>query len=292
MLQGSIVALITPFKNQEIDFDTLAELIDLHIEQGTHALLAMGTTGESPTLSHQEHQDLVDFVIKHANKRVPVIAGTGSNSTAEAISLAQAAQASGADYHLSIVPYYNKPSQEGLYQHFGAIARACNLPMILYNVPGRTGLNMLPETVARLYRDFPSIIGIKEASGNLSQALEILTLTDEKFLLLSGEDALNYPILAIGGRGSISVTANLVPGRMARMHNAWFEGKAEEARAIHQWLIPVHAAMFIEGNPVSVKTAMHQAGMIPNAEFRLPLCAMSQSSREKQAKVLKEKQLI
>ncbi len=292
MLQGSIVALITPFKDGEIDFDTLADLIDMHIEQGTHALLAMGTTGESPTLSHQEHQDLVDFVIKHTNKRVPVMAGTGSNSTAEAISLAKAAQASGADYHLSIVPYYNKPSQEGLYQHFGAIARSCDLPMILYNVPGRTGLNMTPDTVARLYKDFPSIKGIKEASGNLAQSLEILNLTDDKFLLFCGEDALNFPMLTIGGKGSISVTANLLPGKLARMHNAWFEGKADEARDIHQWLMPLHSAMFLEGNPVSVKTAMFKTGMIPNADFRLPLCTMSKAMQEKQEKILKDKKLM
>ncbi len=292
MLRGSIVALITPFKNGEICYDVLAELIEMHIEKGTHALLSMGTTGESPTVSHQEHQELVEFVIKQANKRIPVIAGTGSNSTAESIDLALAAQKAGADYHLSIVPYYNKPSQEGLYHHFASIAKKVDLPMILYNVPGRTGTNMTAETTARLYNDFDSIIGVKEASGNMAQALDILDQTDDKFLLFCGEDALNQPMLSIGGVGSISVTANLLPQQLAEMHEAHFAGDFKKAREIHQWMLPIHHAMFLEGNPVSVKTAMHKIGILANPEVRLPLWEMSKAMQEKQEKVLKEKKLM
>ena len=292
MLRGSIVALLTPFKNGDIDFDKLAELIEFHIEKGTHAILAMGTTGESPTFSHQEHQDLIEFIIKAVNRRVPVIAGTGSNSTAEALSLSHAAEKMGADYQLTIVPYYNKPSQEGIYRHFATIAEKTNLPMILYNVPGRTGTNMLPDTVARLDADFPNIVGIKEATGNMQQAIEIREKTAKNFMLFSGDDFINFPMLAIGGLGSISVTANIVPDQMSEMHNAWFAGDLERARAIHFNLMPLHRAMFLEGNPVSVKTAAYYAGLLENCDFRLPLAPMSEAGVEKLKGILDAADLL
>ncbi len=291
MLKGSFVAIITPFKNGKINYDKLGELIEYHIKNGTHGILPCGTTGESATLSHNEHNELVKFTVKKVNKRATVLAGTGSNSTAEAIELAKFAKEVGADAHLSITPYYNKPSQEGLYRHFEAIANAVDLPMVLYNVPGRTGVNMLPETVGRLSK-LPQVVGIKEATGNIRQAMEVLELTGPDFALFSGDDFINFPMLCIGGVGCISVTANIAPKSMSDMCEAYFAGDLNKAREIHYSLLPVHRAMFIDGNPISVKTAATIMGLIDNPEMRPPLCLTSKENEEKIRVALKTAGII
>ncbi len=291
MLKGSMVAIITPFKNGGVDFEGLEKLVEFHIQNGTSGIVPCGTTGESATLSHEEHKQVIDFVIKKTAKRVPVIAGTGSNSTLEAIELAESAKASGADYHLSITPYYNKPTQEGLYRHFKAIAEAVNLPMILYNVPGRTGVNMLPETVGRLSK-LPNVAGVKEATGNLSQATEIMENVSSGFLLLSGDDFINLPLLSVGSVGCISVTANIVPKRLADLYSAWYAGDIAKAREVHKGLMPLHRAMFVETSPIPVKTASHLMGLIDTGELRLPLCPLSDASLDKLKATLKAQGLL
>lgn len=291
MLKGSFVAIITPFKNGEINFDKLGELIEFHIKNGTHGILPCGTTGESATLSHDEHIKLIEFVVKTVNKRVTVLAGTGSNSSTEALALAKGAKSIGADVHLSITPYYNKPSQEGLYHHFKTIAEAVDLPMVLYNVPGRTGVNMLPSTVGRLAK-IKNVVGVKEATGDMRQAQEILELTGPDFALMCGDDFINYPMLCIGGVGGISVTANIIPKQMSDMYNAFFAGDLETAKKLHYSMLPVHRVMFIEGNPVSVKTAAKAMGIIDSTEMRQPLWDMSEENRQKQLAVLKEAGLV
>ncbi len=291
MIKGSIVALITPFKNGSIDYETLENLIEFHISKRTDGIVPCGTTGESATLSHKEHIELIDFVVKKVKGRVPVIAGTGSNSTKEAIELAIAAKESGADAHLSIVPYYNKPTQEGLYQHFKAIAEAVDLPMILYNVPGRTALNMTAETIGRLSK-IKNVIGIKEATGDLRQAIEIMENVGSNFLLLSGDDFVNLPLLSIGGVGAISVTANIVPDKVAAIFRHYEKGEFDKAKSVNLELYPLHRAMFIETNPIPVKTAAYLMGLIPVLEFRLPLCNMKKENEDKLKNVLKDKGLI
>jgi 4-hydroxy-tetrahydrodipicolinate synthase len=291
MIKGSLVALITPFKDGKVDYETLESLIEFHIQKGTDGLVPCGTTGESATLTHKEHEEVIDFVVKKVKGRIPVIAGTGSNSTKEAIELGLAAKKSGADAHLSIVPYYNKPTQEGLYQHFKAIAEAVDLPMILYNVPGRTGLNMTPETVGRLSR-IKNIIGIKEATGDLKQATEIMENVSSGFLLFSGDDFVNLPLLSIGGVGAISVTANILPVELSSMFKYYEKGDIQKAREIHFSLYPFHRMMFIETNPIPVKTAAYYMGLIPNLEFRLPLCPLKKENEEKLKNFLKERNLL
>lgn len=294
MIEGSIVALITPFKNGKIDWEQLERLIEFHIENGTHGILTMGTTGESATHTHDEHNEVNRFVVKKANHRIKVIAGTGSNSTKEALELAKEAEQAGADAHLSIVPYYNKPTQKGLFVHFKTIADSVKLPMIVYNVPGRTGVNLLPQTVARL-AEIPNIIGIKEASGDVRQCQEILELTGTDFALFSGDDFINYPLLAIGGKGFISVTANIVPRKLADIYNKWVTGDPEqqmEARKLHYSLLPLHRAMFLETNPIPVKTAAKLMGLIDTLEFRSPLAPMSDENLTKLEQTLQLQGLI
>jgi 4-hydroxy-tetrahydrodipicolinate synthase len=291
MLKGSLVAIITPFKNGEVDFDGLGRLIESHIQNGTSGIVPCGTTGESATLSYEEHKQVIDFTIKKVAKRVPVIAGTGSNSTVEAIELAQHAKEAGADYHLSITPYYNKPTQEGLYRHFKAIAEAVDLPMILYNVPGRTGVNMSPETVGRL-SNIRNVAGIKEATGSLNQAVEVMENVGKDFMLISGDDFINLPMLAVGSTACISVTANIVPRRLSDLYAAWFAGDREKAKEIHQGLMPLHRTMFIETSPIPVKTASYLMGLIDTGELRLPLCPLTDASMEKLKNTLKAQGLI
>lgn len=291
MLKGSMTALITPFKNGAVDFEGLEKLVEFQISNGTSALVPCGTTGESATLSYDEHKKVIDFVIRKAAKRVPVIAGTGSNSTVEAIELAEHAKQAGADYHLSITPYYNKPTQEGMYLHFKAIAEAVNLPMILYNVPGRTGVNMSAETVGRLAK-LPNVAGIKEATGSLVQAVEVMENVPSNFVLISGDDFTCLPMAAVGGVGCISVTANIDPKRMADMFAAWFAGDVAKARGINQSLMPLHRAMFYETSPIPVKTAAHLMGLIDTGELRLPLCPLSAANLEKLKATLKAQGLI
>lgn len=276
MFQGSMVALVTPFKGGRIDEPALRELVEFHVKNGTDALVPCGTTGESPTLSHDEHKRLIEFVVEAANARIPVVAGTGSNSTAEAIDLTRYAKQAGADGALLVLPYYNKPTQAGLIAHCRAVADAAELPLILYNIPGRTGVNMLPETLAAL-ADHPYIVGMKEATGNLEQMTQDIVLCGDRLSFLSGDDTLTLPLLAVGGRGVISVVANLVPRDVADLTHAFLGGDWKRAREIHLKLFPLCQAMFYETNPIPVKTAMAILGMI-SGELRLPLCPMSESN--------------
>ena len=290
MFKGSIVAIVTPFKGGEVDEEAYRELIEFHIENGTSAIVPCGTTGESATLNMEEHARVIDIAIEAVNKRVPVIAGTGGNSTQEAIELTRHAKEAGADATLQVTPYYNKPTQEGLYQHYRAIAREVPLPQVLYNVPGRTSVNMLPETVARLAK-LPEVVAIKEASGNLGQMAEIVRLAGDKITLLSGDDNVTLPVLALGGKGVISVVANIVPKDTADMIQAWEDGDVERARTLFYKLLPLCQAMFYETNPIPVKTALAMMGKI-SEEMRLPLCPMSQANREKLEKALRDYGLI
>lgn len=293
MFEGSSVALVTPFRDGRVDEKALRDLVEWHIAEGTDALVPCGTTGESATLDYKEHDRVIQIVVEQAKKRVPVLAGTGSNATAEAIEMTQHAKESGADGSLQVTPYYNKPTQEGLYLHFNAIAEAPGLggfPMILYNVPGRTSVNMLPETTARLAK-IKNIVGIKEASGDLKQVKRVVELCGPDFVVLSGEDAQNFEIMELGGKGMISVTANVVPSRLAKMWDLFAAGKREEAKKVHEELLPLHKAMFFETNPIPVKTALGLMGKCRD-EMRLPLCRMGGENRDKLVDVLKGYRLI
>lgn len=285
MLQGSMVAIITPFKNGKIDENAFGDLIEFHISNGTDGIVPCGTTGESATLSQDEHNRLVRLTVDAVAGRVPVIAGTGSNSTEEAIYFTRYAKECGADGALLITPYYNKPTQEGLYRHFKEIAEEVDIPLIPYNVPGRTGLNMLPSTVARL-AGLKNIVAVKEASGSMTQICEIYRLCGDRIAILSGEDAINFPVLAAGGKGMISVTANIVPKKMADMWDAYSRGEIDRARDIHYELFDLHQALFIETNPIPVKTALAMMGRCTE-EMRLPLCSMSEGNKERLGQVLK-----
>lgn len=290
MFKGSIVAIVTPFKDGKVDEEAYRELIEFQIENGTSAIVPCGTTGESATLNMEEHARVIEVAIEAVNKRVPVIAGTGGNSTQEAIELTEHAKKVGADATLQVTPYYNKPTQEGLYQHFKAIADAVPLPQVLYNVPGRTSVNMLPETVARL-AELPEVVAIKEASGNLGQMAEIIRLAGDKITLLSGDDNLTLPVLAVGGTGVVSVVANIVPRDTADMVKAWENGDVDKAKELYYKLLPLCQAMFYETNPIPVKTSLALMGKI-REEMRLPLCSMSPANLERLKKVLGEYGLI
>jgi len=291
MFRGSLVAIVTPFKNGKIDEKKLAELIEFQIKNGTSGIVPCGTTGESPTLNFQEHERVIELTIEVVNKRVPVIAGTGSNSTQEAIELTNHAANAGADASLQVSPYYNKPTQKGLYLHFKAIAEAAKIPIILYNIQGRTAVNIAPETVAKLARDCKYIIGVKEASGLLDQMAQTKKLCPKDFLLISGDDALTLPLLGIGGVGVISVVANIVPGDVAKMISEFEKGNIKKAQEMHYKLLPLVKAMFIETNPIPVKTAMGLIGMC-NPDVRLPLCSMSDDNLEKLKKALRDYGLL
>ena len=279
VFQGSMVAVVTPFKDGRVDEAKVRELVEFHIKNGTDVLVPCGTTGESPTLSHDEHRRVIELAIQTANKRIPVVAGTGSNSTAEAIDLTRFAKNAGADGALVVLPYYNKPTQQGLIAHCRAIADAVELPLILYNIPGRTGINMLPETLAVL-ADHPNIVGMKEATGNLEQMTHDIVLCGAKLSFLSGDDTLTLPLMAVGGKGVISVVANIVPRDVADLTRAFLSGDWKRARELHLKLFPLCQAMFCETNPIPVKTAMALMGMI-NGELRLPLCPMSEANLTK-----------
>ncbi len=290
MFTGAFTALVTPFKDGEIDEEALRRLIEFHVENGIDGLVPCGTTGESATLSHEEHNRVIDIAIETARGRVPVIAGTGSNSTVETLTLTKHAKEAGADAALLISPYYNKPSQDGVYEHYRRVAEEVDLPLIVYNVPSRTGLNMLPETVARL-SEIKNIAGIKEATGDLAQVSEVIERSREGFCVLSGDDFTTLPLLSLGGRGVISVISNLVPGETAEMCRLFLSGKIEEARRVHFRLQGLARAMFIETNPVPVKTALSMMGMIEE-EFRLPLVGMKEGNRRKLKEALDSQGLI
>lgn len=290
LFTGSMVALITPFKDGKIDEAALRKLIDFQIQNGTSVLVPCGTTGESATLSHEEHDRVIEITVDQAKKRVKVLAGTGSNSTNEAIRLTQNAKKAGADGALLINPYYNKPTQEGLRQHFEAIAKAVDIPQMLYNIPGRTGINMLPETVAILAK-ISNIIGIKEASGNLVQASEVIAACPTDFVLLSGEDALTWPLYAIGAQGAISVTANILPKLCADLWKENTQGNLAACRKIHNQLLEINNLLFIETNPSPVKTALALMGMCED-EIRLPLVKPRKENTEKLKQSLQKLKLI
>jgi 4-hydroxy-tetrahydrodipicolinate synthase len=287
---GSIVAIITPFKNGKVDERGLRDLIEWQISNGTDGVVPCGTSGESATLTHDEHHRVVQITVEQVRHRVPVIAGSGSNSTEEAIALTRHAKDTGADGALLISPYYNKPTQEGLYLHHRAIAEAVDLPQVLYNIPGRTAVNMTPHTVARLSK-IRNIVGIKEGAGSLQQVCDIVHLCDERFTVLSGDDALTLPMLAVGAKGVVTVTANVAPADMAALIDAWDAGDVGKARQLHYKLYPLFQALFLETNPIPVKHAVALMGKAA-AELRLPLCAMSQENLEKLTQVMKNLRLI
>ena len=291
MFSGSIVALVTPMSTSgDVDIPALDGLIDRHIDAGTHGIVPVGTTGESATLEVSEHLRVIEHVIKRVDGRVPVIAGTGANATAEAIELTREAKARGADACLLVTPYYNKPTQEGLFRHYVAVAEAVDVPQVLYNVPGRTGCDMLPETIARL-AGVPQIVAVKEASGDVERVSAIRKASPEEFTVLSGEDACTCEMLKLGAGGVISVTANVAPAMMSRFCTAYLEGDTEKAEDIDQLLQPLHAMLFVESNPIPVKWALHQMGLI-DASIRLPLTPLAEQFREPLAELLRELELM
>ena len=290
MFTGSLVAIVTPFRKGQVDERALAELIEWQIAKGTSGIVPCGTTGESATLSHEEHNRVIELTVEVVNRRVPVIAGTGSNSTDEAIALTKHAKEAGVDGALLITPYYNKPPQEGLFRHYKAVAEAVDLPLVLYNIPGRTGVNMLPATIARLSA-IQSIVGVKEGSGSVQQASDVVQMCGDRLTVLAGDDSLTLPMMAVGGKGVITVTANIVPSEMAELVNTFSSGKIAESRSIHFKLSPLFTALFLETNPIPVKEALGMMGKI-DPELRLPLCPMAQDTREKLGRVLKDMHLI
>lgn len=291
MITGSIVALVTPMHaDDSIDWDALARLIDWHIEQGTSSIVAVGTTGESATLDVDEHCDVIRFTVERADKRIPVIAGTGANSTKEAIELTRAAKSVGADACLLVTPYYNKPTQEGLYRHHMAIADAVDIPQMLYNVPGRTACDMQPETVARIARH-ANVVAIKEATGDLSRGQKILELCGDEIALYSGDDATALDLILLGAKGNISVTANVAPKAMADMCAAALAGDRAKAEAINAPLVDLHKNLFLEANPIPVKWALYRMGLIGEG-IRLPLTPLSEKFHPPVTDALKKAGLI
>ncbi|MCX6353879.1 MAG: 4-hydroxy-tetrahydrodipicolinate synthase [Candidatus Aureabacteria bacterium] len=288
MFTGSIVALVTPFKDGEVDYDALAALIEFQITNGTNMILPCGTTGESSTLSHEEHDRVIEFVLEKVARRVPVIAGSGSNSTAEALRLTRHAKDAGADAALLITPYCNKPTQRGLYLHYECIAKEVDIPIIVYNVPGRTGVSISPDTVASLAK-IPNIVAIKEASGSLEQVSQIISRCD--ITVLSGDDSLTFPIMSLGGKGVISVVANILPGPVSQMVTSFLEKDVEGARTLHYELYQMSKILFIETNPIPIKAALAMMGKI-REEYRLPMCRMGDENRARLEKILREYELI
>jgi len=301
MFRGSIVAVVTPFsagggsafggRDLVVDEKKLRDLVEFQIKNGTSGIVPCGTTGESAILSFQEHDRVIEITIDQAKKRIPVIAGTGSNSTEEAIMLTRHAAKAGADGSLQVSPYYNRPTQKGLYEHFKAIADAVDIPIVLYNIASRTGVNIEPETIAKLANDCKNIIGVKEASGNLDQMSRIKQLCPDNFDLISGDDSLTLPILSIGGTGIISVVANIVPKDVANLVTEFEKGNIQKAKEIHYKLLPLIKAVFLETNPIPVKTAMGLLGMC-EPDLRLPMCAMSPENLEKLKKALADYGLL
>src|SRR5438874_2776864 len=288
---GSFVALVTPFRNGKVDEAKLRELVELHVANGTDRLVPCGTTGESPTLSHDEHKRVIEVVVQAARKRIKVLAGTGSNATAEALDLTRHAERTGADGALVVNPYYNKPTQEGLYRHYRAVAESVAIPIIAYNIQSRTAVNVETDTLARLARDVRNIVGVKEASGSLDQMSQVILACGPDFSVLFGDDNITLPLLAIGGSGVISVIANILPRETSDMVHAALDGDWKRARDLHYRLFPLARAAFLETNPIPIKEAMAMAGMI-EPEFRLPMCRMSDANRQKLRAILKAYALV
>ncbi|MBQ4566772.1 MAG: 4-hydroxy-tetrahydrodipicolinate synthase [Desulfovibrio sp.] len=291
LFSGVMTALVTPFRNNALDEEAYRNFIEFQIAEGIHGLVPCGTTGESATLSHEEHERVIEICIDQVKGRVPVLAGAGSNNTDEAIRLVRFAKKAGADGALLITPYYNKPTQEGLYRHFKAIAEAVDLPLVPYNVPGRTGCNMQAPVLGRLARDFSNIIGVKEATGDMVQGSLVLEACPDDFCVLSGDDLTALPLLALGGKGVISVTSNLAPGRVAAMYNAFVQGDLAEARRLHHELFPLHQALFLESNPIPAKTALALMGHM-RGELRLPLCPLSEENKIRLTAILQQQGLL
>ncbi len=291
MFSGSYVALVTPWTDDgsRIDFGALADLVEFHVENGTDGILPAGTTGESATLTHEEQRELMAKMVELVNGRAKVLAGAGSNSTTEAVSLAKHAKEVGADGVLVITPYYNKPTPEGLYRHFAEVAGACGLPVMMYNVPGRTGTNMSPGTTARIYREVENVVAIKDATDNVDQANDLMSLCDIR--VLSGADSLTYPLMALGGKGVVSVVANIVPAEMKALCQAAAQGDFAKAREIHFKLLPLMRAMFCETNPIPVKTATKLMGRT-NGVLRLPLCELRPESLDRLTAALRDAGLV
>jgi len=279
MFEGAYTALVTPFKNDKIDYDALEKHIEFQIKEGIDGLIPMGTTGESPTLSFEEHEEFIRKVVRIVNGRVKVIAGTGANSTSEAIWLTKGAEDAGVDAALSVNPYYNKPTQKGLVAHYEAIAKSTKLPIILYNIPGRSGVNFLPESINELLQRVDNIAAMKEASGDIAQMMRLVELCGDRLTLLSGDDNLLLPLLSIGGKGVISVISNIIPADIKRVITLFNEKKTDEARAAFYKMLPLCRAMFLETNPIPVKAAMEMIGFC-GGELRLPLVPISDANRE------------
>jgi 4-hydroxy-tetrahydrodipicolinate synthase len=279
MFSGSIVALVTPFKDGKVDWPSLEGLVEFHINNGTHGIVPCGTTGESATLDHKEHHEVIERVIQAANKRVPVIAGTGSNSTAEAVELTRGAERAGADGALMISPYYNRPTQEGIYQHYKKVASAVGIPIIVYNIPGRTGSKIEPETLARL-SEIKNVAGVKEATGSVDQAIDVIRLCGDNLAVYSGEDSLTFSLMALGGRGVISTVANVAPRDMSQLTDVCVKGNWEKGRQLQFKLMPLIRAVFLETNPIPIKTALSLMGKC-TGELRLPLTPMSEGNCQK-----------
>lgn len=289
--RGAFTALVTPYKNNAIDEEAYRNFIEWQLEQGIDGVVPCGTTGESATLSHEEHKKVISICVDQVKGRVPVIAGAGSNSTSEAIDLTRYAKEAGADAALLITPYYNKPTPEGVLAHFKAIASAVSIPFFIYNVPGRTSLNVMPHTVARIFKEVPEAIGIKEATGNLKQVSEVVEECGPEFIVLSGDDFTVLPLLSVGGHGVISVVSNIVPAMMQAMCKAYAEKDIEKAQNLHLEMAPLCRAMFLETNPSPVKTSLSLMGKM-NKEFRLPMVPMLPENEEKLKTVLSSKSLI
>ena len=288
MFSGTLVALATPFEDGQVDWKRLDELVDFQLSEGTDGIVPMGTTGESPTLSHPEHERAIEAVVKRVGGKVPVVAGTGSNSTGEAVRLTAFARKAGADGSLQVNPYYNKPTQKGLYEHFKAVATEVDIPIVLYNIPGRCGIELSVETICRL-GEIKNIVAVKEATGNLDVSSEVAANSD--LTILSGDDSLTLPIMSVGGKGVISVAANIVPAEVRKMTTAMLAGEIDKARAAHQKLFKLFKTMFIETNPIPVKTSLALMGKC-REEFRLPICPMMPPNKEKLIGVLKEYGLL
>ena len=289
--QGSFVAMVTPFRDGKVDEAKLRELVEFHITNGTDGLIPCGTTGEAPSLGHDEHHRVVELVIEAARGRIRVVAGTGSYSTSDAIEMTKHAERAGAAGALVVNPYYNKPTQEGLYRHFRAVAESVAIPILVYNIQSRTAVNVETDTMARLARDVKNIVGVKEASGSLDQMSQVIAACGPDFSVLSGDDNVTLPLLAIGGSGVVSVIANIVPRETAEFVHAALDGDWKRARELHYRLFPLARAAFLETNPIPIKEAMAMAGMI-EPEFRLPMCRMSDANREKLRAILKPYGLI
>lgn len=286
MIQGSLVALATPmFADGALDWDALKKLVDFHVKQGTHGIVAVGTTGESPTLDMDEHIEVIRRTVEYAAGRLPVIAGTGANSTSEALELTEGAKKAGADAALLVTPYYNKPTQEGLYQHYRKIAESVDLPQILYNVPGRTACDMSNDTVVRL-AEVPNIVGIKDATGDMARGRDLIQRVGNKIAVYSGDDDTAYELMLMGAKGNISVTANVAPAQMAQLCELAMASKADEARALQEKLKPLHRLMFIESSPIPVKWALYEMGLIAEG-IRLPLTPLAEPHRAPLREILK-----